>query len=259
MSLYFALLASLLAILYRPAKLISGYTEKQWMTGPDGRSFSSSCPSISHLRSSRLVTCLVPAMPCHHISAQTQNDLLFCSDPDADILSGVLNMSPNLSSLSNSVSIHHMVFWCSLISLLCNQYRTRESILLAFISMQMSSRSAKKAYKMFSIQLSLHFPTPSACNLTLSLSLWNYLCQKISYRSHFTLRTEVLSTQLPSNVIDGTANLVYRCLTRSKAVHSFRKYYSFTYLLYILTDCKVGEHSVSRGFTELGFWEHSGL
>ncbi|KAJ6708543.1 hypothetical protein OIU74_009787 [Salix koriyanagi] len=48
------------------------------MTGPDGRSFSSSCPSISHLSSS--------------------------SDPDTDMLSGVLNMSPNLSSLSNSIA-----------------------------------------------------------------------------------------------------------------------------------------------------------
>ncbi|KAJ6414250.1 hypothetical protein OIU84_006966 [Salix udensis] len=48
------------------------------MTGPDGRYFSSSCPSISHLSSS--------------------------SDPDTDMLSGVLNMSPNLSSLSNSIA-----------------------------------------------------------------------------------------------------------------------------------------------------------
>uniref|UniRef100_A0A6N2K3A7 DUF547 domain-containing protein n=1 Tax=Salix viminalis TaxID=40686 RepID=A0A6N2K3A7_SALVM len=48
------------------------------MTGPDGRSFSSSCPSISHLSPS--------------------------SDPDTDMLSGVLNMSPNLSSLSNSIA-----------------------------------------------------------------------------------------------------------------------------------------------------------
>ncbi|KAJ6731253.1 hypothetical protein OIU85_021963 [Salix viminalis] len=48
------------------------------MTGPDGRSFSSSCPSNSHLSSS--------------------------SDPDTDMLSGVLNMSPNLSSLSNSIA-----------------------------------------------------------------------------------------------------------------------------------------------------------
>ncbi|KAJ6336596.1 hypothetical protein OIU76_006469 [Salix suchowensis] len=48
------------------------------MTGPDGRSFSSSCPSISHLSSS--------------------------SDPDTDMLGGVLNMSPNLSSLSNSIA-----------------------------------------------------------------------------------------------------------------------------------------------------------